>query len=188
MNSHPKFIIYYTPDKEDMPDIVSITLAFSRINEEYNVYKKKLIVEKIDENGNVKKHTMTEMHTGVSELLQKIESVDFDKPYDKITDADEERIFIQYGDKKIYTPNIDQLFETLSLFDFWLLVEIPCEHFDIIKDMSEYAELLVSSGLAYAELNEKQKKMYYNILMKSPYDIFEHLGYLGEYLNRFIKT
>lgn len=184
MITYPKLLIYYKPSRQDMPDILSITLSFSRLNPVDNTYKQKIIIERVDEHGEIKKIKMKEMHVNVEKIFEKIKEIDFDKKYTNNID-DDETFLIQYVDKRIYSSKREEVADILALFSFDELVKIPIYHYDIIKDMYEYTELVKALEKRKEELSDEHRVMLDIVFKIDPYDVFEHIYYLDVYLERF---
>ena len=182
---YPKFIIYYQPPSVELTGLKSLTLSFSRLDEETNTYKQKLIAEAKDESGIVQKYKISEFHIGLDKIQEKINAVDFNQSFDKPEHNSTSPIFlIKYDDKKIETSNYNQVKEILELFRFSEMINISRKHYHCIKDLYEYLELQDIIQEKCKRLSPSLKSVYFSLIQdEDPYKTFQNMGWLEEYLN-----
>lgn len=179
-----KLNIYYEPAEGVYEYTKSFTLSFSRINEEDNTYKKKAILEhKSKKRQCVEEYKMKEIHIGAKELLEKIKKIDFDKEYTEPVENGE-TYCISYGDKRLITGKREEIEEILDLFNFGKLLAITHKHYEYIKDMDEYTQLLDILNNKLTDLSGEQLKILCKTFKEvNPYSIFQSMGWLSRYLD-----
>lgn len=184
MDNYNKLIIYYEPLEGSREFLKSFTLSFSRISKTDNTYKQKAILEHKSKIRNcIEEYKMKEFHIGAKDLLKKIKNIDFDKKYTKPT-KQTEYFCISYGDKKIITGDRSEIEEILNNFNFIRLSSITHKHYEFIKDMNEYTNLLDILNSKISILNRSQlftlSKMFKQI---NPYILFQSMSWLPKFLD-----
>jgi hypothetical protein len=180
MSNNSKFTIYYQPCSSSYEYIKSITLSFSRLENEDNIYKKKLILEHKSKTRNaIEEYKMKEVHIGADKIKEKINKIDFNQEK-KVCETNglEDYFLIQYGDKKIETSNKEEIQYILDMFNFDNLMTITHKHYSYIKDMDEYTEL---TKILYSKIPHLKRE---DLIMVSsefkftdPYHIFQRMPY-----------
>lgn len=184
--NNKKFVIYYEPPRSKREYLKSITLTISRINPDDNTYKIKLLQEHISKTrGVVEEYKMKEIHLGANEIIEKIEKVDFERNYSAACkDEKHDYFYISYGDKTIETSNIDDIEYILEEFCFNDLISITHKHYEYIKDMYEYTELVKILNNKINSLSGEQLATLSRLFKPSnPYLIFQSMAWLPEFLN-----
>lgn len=175
-----KFQIYYSP-KNNL-DVYSFTLSFSRINEDDDTYKLKIIKEIKKNSFQIETYKIKEFHFNAKEIINKINQIDFEEKYDSYCNGDD-MYYIQYEDKKITTSNKQQIEYILDLFNFDELYNINISQYDKIKDVYEFIKLnrLFLHKISKIESNDLFLDLYEFYLNKNPYKIFENLNNLDNF-------
>lgn len=184
MAKQDKLIIYYKPAEGTYEYTKSFTFSISRINEQDDTYKKKIILEHISKKRNrVEEYKLKEIHINAKEIIAKIKEIDFNKTYTApITNGDEYDII--YGDRRISTGKKEEIQEILNAFNFDKLLAITHKHYEYIKDMDEYTKLLDILNSKLGELNGKQLSVLSSVFKDvNPYHLFQSMGWLPKYLD-----
>ena len=187
MSNISKIIFYYEPGNKKKYTS-SFTLSFSRINEETDTYKQKVILQHWSEKRNqLEEYKMKEVHFGAKQLIEKIQKIDFTKQYES-PKSGEEMLFISYGDKKIYTGDMDAVKEVLDLFQLLELADITHRHYEYIKDMYEYIALKKLMINKSSTLSAGKRECLNDIFRNyNPYKTFQSISYLDDYLDFVIS-
>ena len=183
-----KLIIYYEPEENVNEYIKSFSLSFSRINEKDGTYKQKAVLEhRSKTRGTIEEYKMKEFHTKASEILKKIEKINFKKEYSKPVKGAEYFCLI-FGNEKIETSNYEEIKEILEDFSFMKLSAITHKHYRYIKDMNEYTKLMEILNGKISELNKDQLiTLSDNFKNMDPYSIFQSMGWLPLFLDDIKK-
>lgn len=169
-----KFQIYFEPKNSD---VRSFTLAISRINEDDDTYKLKMIKE-IKNGIKVDTYKIKEFHIGVKDIIDKIAMIDFDKKYEKCQSG-KDAYYISADDASISTSNKKQIQYILDLFQFDDLFYINIIQYSQIKDIYEFLKLNKIFIHKISEVSDETfAKVYDFYLHKNPYKVFENMNYL----------
>lgn len=124
-----KFKFYYEPKGEF--DIKSFTIS---IEEDENKRYKVKVLKEIFENGEVRKIKIKEVYDEIEKILEKINSIDFDKERNK---NGENPVVVKYGEKRIETNSLDEISDICDLFKVNELLSNYIEEIDNIKEFLE---------------------------------------------------
>lgn len=180
MDKTNKFQIYYAP--KNKKNDISFTISFSHIDENDNIYKLKVIKERKSKTSiNVNTYKIKELHFNTTELLQKINKIDFSKKYDK-EDISKDIYYIKYNNQEIITSNKSQIQEILDIFRFDELYNIPITQYNQIKNVYEFLDFNKLFRDKSKNLNnDKFMSIYDYYLNKNPYKVFENLNNLEQF-------
>lgn len=178
MKTYNKFQIYYKPDERNSS---SFTLSISRINEEDDTYKIKIIRE-ISTPSKTYTYKIQEFHFGVQGIKDKINQVDFDREYDKYQNG--AMYYVKADEDCFYTGNKKQIQYILDLFQFDELFRINVLQYDKIKDMYEFLKLndLFVEKVTNIQDTEKVMNLFDFYVTQNPYKVFENMGNLENFL------
>jgi hypothetical protein len=189
MSKIKKLIIYCEPAAGVHEYVKSFTLAFSRINKEDKVYKKKAVLQHNSKSRNcVEEYKMKEIHTDADVILDKIAKIDFEKEYSPIVDG-ADKFYITYDDNKIQTSNKEEIQYILDLFNVDKLMNISHKHYEYIKDMDEYTILLDTLNSKLPDLDGNQiKTLSRTFKYTNPYNIFQSMSWLPIFLDNIANS
>lgn len=180
-----KFLIYYEPARASYEYIKSASLVFSRMSNNDNLYKQKYVIEHKSKNRQrIEEYKMTEVHLGADKIREKIDSIDFEKIYPSpIRDDKHEYFYISYDNKIIETSDRESIVDILVMFRFEELLGITHKHFQYIKDMYEYIDLVKVLDSKISGLSKEQTVTLAKIFKpNNPYIIFQSMGWLNQFL------
>ena len=174
-----RFQIYYKEKNKNVH-----TYNITRISKETNTYKLKVILEEFDSKTlSYNKYKMKEFKIGVEDILNKINSIDFNKNY--IANISDNLAYCQisFGDKKIAVNDIELIREYLDLFKFLEICQITKNEYKYVKDIEEYVILrnIFCQKCQDVEF-DKLEKIISTIVDGNPYDVFETFEFFDEFV------
>lgn len=185
MSNYSKLIIYYHPSEKEKSKIKSLTLSFSRLNDENDTYRQKLILQQ-NINNKIEEYKIKEFHLNAEKIKEKIRKIDFEREYDKVNDLLEEYYLIKFNNKEIKTNNHNQIKYILDIFNFDDLMQIQHYHYKYIKDMYEFVSINNLLNAKAISLDKPQMLKLVEILkVEDPYRIFRNMIKLDEFINQY---
>lgn len=181
-----KISIYYEPARTSYEYIQSASLVFSRMNNDDNIYRQKYVLEhKSKKRQRVEEYRMIEVHIGADKVQDKMKKFDFDKIYpEAYKDEEHEYFYIVCGDKIIETSDRESIQDILDAFRFDELLKITHKHFEYIKDVYEYLDLIKILDTKISNLSRTRMiTLVDNFKLINPYKIFQNIGTLEDFLD-----
>ena len=179
-----KFQIYFASHTEacKTEHLSSFTLSLSRINEQTNTYKLKLITEVANPSSlQATTYKLKEFHMNARKVISLINKIDFTKDYGKV-DTNKDLYCIKFEDKKIMTSDKEAIMEILKVFHFDELMAIPVNQYSKIKDVYEFLTFTELFMTYSQDLSDEQfERVYDYFLNKDPYKVFENFNTLDTF-------
>lgn len=132
-----KFMIYYEPIIEEKEgNIKSFTYSIEPIE---NEYKLKIVEEYYNEEGTVSKIKIKEYDKNIKEIIDVINSINFDIKLD--TSNSEGLVIIKYGEKKIISNSLTTVSSILNIFNINKFLQMNIKELQTVQNIKETVKI-----------------------------------------------